>query len=305
MVQKLLGKGDNSTTELRKLRREIAVLHNIEETNVYILTFCDMNAPHAVTKKDQLCQAIAEANDLGGTRSVCILTLPDKARKSCPRGLADDERELEDDLWARGQHTDGRWIIPHTCASAAAEQKTNMRRFMSGRIVVNGDTAEQNKWLGESELCVSGRPMTNSPIPKLAKPEELMIPESLDPNKDLRMAERNRPNEEQIRAQKGEEVISTMLTSVLQNMDIGSDSALIVNNLTPHVEEHANAFAHLVFSPRAFLKADQARMHYISHTAAVMQYDYAVAAMDGKLIEHWKSGALKTPGMDHIPRWHW
>ena len=120
-------------------------------------------------------------------------------------------------------------------------QKSNSRRFGSGRIVVNHDKCDANPWLSTSDLAISGRPVreneseSGAPTIKLPKGQELLLPEAGSPDQDLRMSERLKPSPEQAAAQKGISRAETLLVSLFKGMKMRGPTLLI--NFTGYVEE--------------------------------------------------------------------
>jgi len=120
-------------------------------------------------------------------------------------------------------------------------QKSNSRRFGSGRIVVNHDKCDANPWLSTSDLAISGRPVreneseSGAPTIKLPKGQELLLPEAGSPDQDLRMSERLKPSPEQAAAQKGISRAETLLVSLFKGMKMRGPTLLI--KFTGYVEE--------------------------------------------------------------------
>lgn len=124
-------------------------------------------------------------------------------------------------------------------------QKSNTRRFGSGRLVVSHDKVDENPWLSTSDLAVNGRPCalneseTGAPTVKLPKGQELLLPENGSPDQDLRMSERLKPSPEQAAAQKGVLRAETLLISLFKGMKLRGPTLII--NLTGYAEEFAVA----------------------------------------------------------------
>ena len=111
-----------------------------------------------------------------------------------------------------------------------------IRRFSAGRVVGNIDAADTNLWLTSSELCLCGRPLNDNPVLPLSK--DLILPESLSAEDDLRQAERQRPSVEATSAQKGVERWCALLQSMLTVSGNGlKDKSVVILNLTPYVED--------------------------------------------------------------------
>lgn len=111
------------------------------------------------------------------------------------------------------------------------------RRFSFGRLVVNKEAESDNPWINNSEFGSAGRPLGTDPI-ILPLSKDLILPEALDPDSDLRFAERLRPSSEATSAQKGcqrwEAILKSMLTMTGYSL---KKSPVIVLNLTSYVED--------------------------------------------------------------------
>lgn len=124
-------------------------------------------------------------------------------------------------------------------------QKSNTRRFGSGRVVVSHDKADDNPWLSTSDLAVNGRPCalneseSGAPTVKLPRGQELLLPENGSPDQDLRLSERLKPSPEQAAAQKGVRRAETLLISLFKGMKLRGPTIII--NFTGYVEEFAVA----------------------------------------------------------------
>lgn len=104
--------------------------------------------------------------------------------------------------------------------------------------MVSKDFEGENPWINNSEFGLAGRPLSEEKI-LLPLSRELLLPESLDPDSDLRFAERARPSVEATSAQKGQHRWLTMLRSLL-TMSSGyslKKKPVIVINLTSYVED--------------------------------------------------------------------
>ena len=86
-----------------------------------MVTFCDLNVPLANSKeKMQECmQAVACVNDISPARNIGIVECAEHPRKSSKRGHADEEKELQEALWAVKQTCDSRWILPFEVPQSA------------------------------------------------------------------------------------------------------------------------------------------------------------------------------------------
>lgn len=115
------------------------------------------------------------------------------------------------------------------------------RRFSSGRIVCNMDAQEENIWVATSELGCCGRPLSSeSAILPLSR--DIIIPESLSADGDLKQAERQRPSSETCSAQKGTKRWELLLRSALtMTGDALKNKAVVVLNITGYIEDAACA----------------------------------------------------------------
>ena len=120
------------------------------------------------------------------------------------------------------------------------------RRFSSGRLVVGKDFEEDNCFLSNSELGICGRPLTDDRV-LLPLSKDLVLPESLSEDQDLRFAERQRPSNEAVSAQKGKERWIVLLRSLLTMSGYNlKGKPVIVLNLTSYVEDVGRAVAWLL-----------------------------------------------------------
>ena len=218
--------------------------------SVGTIGFVDMNAPIARQKAASLSlmNGISVINGGGDSSKNCtILMLPDLPKDSSLRGLYDEERAILEACFGLRQHVETRFIDLFT-RDRRAEVRSNSRRFSEGRIVVAGDTHDQNFWLA-SELAVCGRATSpnegesGAPTSVLPKSSQLLLPEGSSPNSDLKISERMRPSPDQVCAQKGTQRLQSLLESVLRHSTSTSNAPkhILVVNLTGYVEELAAA----------------------------------------------------------------
>ena len=111
------------------------------------------------------------------------------------------------------------------------------RRFSLGRIVTNKDSTDDNAWVCNSELGICGRPLTDTRV-LMPLSREILLPENLDADADLRQSERQRPSQETTLAQKGRDRWEVLLKSALtmSNYDM-KGKAVILLNFTGYVED--------------------------------------------------------------------
>lgn len=112
------------------------------------------------------------------------------------------------------------------------------RRFNSGRLVCNVDSAADNIFATGSELGLCGRPIDTDAGIVLPLSREMILPESLDPESDLKQAERQRPSNEACQAQKGTKRWAALLQSLLTLSGSSmKGKPVIVLNLTGYIED--------------------------------------------------------------------
>jgi hypothetical protein len=125
------------------------------------------------------------------------------------------------------------------CPSKSHSKKTFglHRRFSLGRVVGNIDAQDSNIWMTCSELSICGRPLSGQSV-QLPLSKELILPESLSAEDDLKQAERQRPSTETAAAQKGVSRWICLLESILTiTGDSFKDKCVILCNFTPYVED--------------------------------------------------------------------
>lgn len=99
------------------------------------------------------------------------------------------------------------------------------------------DAGDTNIWQTSCELALCGRPLADEPI-LLPLSREILLPEALGTEEDLRQAERQRPSSETTSAQKGTHRWVALLRSIF-NVNGASlkGKPVIVLNLTGYVED--------------------------------------------------------------------
>ena len=114
--------------------------------------------------------------------------------------------------------------------------------------MVGKDFEEDNVFAVHSELGVAGRPLADERV-MLPLSKDLVLPESLSEDKDLRFAERQRPSAEAVAAQKGKErwmmLLKSLLTMATTNYSLKGKPVIVVN-LTSYVEDVGRAVSWLV-----------------------------------------------------------
>ena len=89
--------------------------------HVIMLTLVDLNVPQAKMKENMqslltVCQFV---NDLNPTQHAALVELPEVPKKASKRGLADEEKEVQEGAWGLGQDLDCR-----LCAQVRARMRT-------------------------------------------------------------------------------------------------------------------------------------------------------------------------------------
>lgn len=209
------------------------------------LGFVDFNCPSARQKNavQSLVSGLSIVNDSGiPTQNASMLLLPDLPKESSLRGLFDEEKAILEQCFGLRQHCETRFVDLYTRERRG--DRSNMRRFGSGRLVVQGDSVKENFWLN-SELAVCGRPTSpneferGAPTSILPKSTSLLLPEGSSPNTDLKLAERSRPSPEQSVAQKGTARLELLLESALRHTSF--TNPILIINFTGYVEELATS----------------------------------------------------------------
>lgn len=100
----------------------------MSEADVYYLALIDLNVPGAKSSErmSELASCVQFVNDLSPQRHAALLEMPEFAKRSSKRGLADEEKEVQDCLWSLRQVLDTRWIMPFD-VHPSAEAQTNRR----------------------------------------------------------------------------------------------------------------------------------------------------------------------------------
>ena len=99
------------------------------------------------------------------------------------------------------------------------------------------DSLGENVFLTSSELGLCGRPLSDDPL-TLPLSRELLLPENLDTENDLKQAERQRPSQEACQAQKGIPRWMALAESLLTTSGTTlKNKPCILVNLTPYIED--------------------------------------------------------------------
>ena len=252
---------------------------------------------HTAGGKEKLVQVIQQINDLAPEKSMAVCTLPDTPRETCARGMSDEERLFDEELWACGQFTDPRWFIPHECADDRSAAHSICRRWVCGRLVVADKAKAKNEWFMQSEIALARRPL-QKPIVKLPKLRDLLLPESLSAHEDLRTGDRPRPGREQAQAQKGQEVNLSLISMALRDMNFEAGSTLTVISLTPYIEDLTHALVAFRMEAKNspnICNIQAASLRSMSFHMDKGTFDFDVARLQSALLEHWQSKALDCP----------
>ena len=114
-----------------------ANLHNVQLQDCHIIGMADMNIPKTKSKENvqSICRCLAFLNDLNVKMNISLLEMPDVARHSCKRGLADEEAAVQQCLWALQQHCDDRFIVNFD-VPAAQDSRCSFRTIWISKICV-------------------------------------------------------------------------------------------------------------------------------------------------------------------------
>lgn len=155
-----------------------------------------------------------------------------------------------------------------------------------------------NLWLTCSELAISGRPRS-MPIVQLPGQRQLVVPESVCKDADMRTQERLRPSSVQIAAQKGRQVWTALLQSAMKDMPWTSSSALLIINFTPYVEDVALAVADMR-NETTICGLNSERIFYLSTHVDQQIYEYGLARVENVLVDAWMEKRLVVPGVEFV-----
>lgn len=94
------------------------------DSDVHMVTVVDLNVPGAKSSErlQEIASCIQFVNDLAPQRHCALVELPEIPKKSSKRGLADEEKELQECLWSLRQGCDIRWICPFEVHASAEVQ---------------------------------------------------------------------------------------------------------------------------------------------------------------------------------------
>jgi len=280
-------------------KENIKAKYGVDDSSVYVCTLVDMNVPHCKVKErlEALMRAVQRLNDSNATNNIAVVICPDRPR-GASRGVTDSEATLEKELWALQQHCDTRFVLPFNLKDPRAEAHTNMRRFAMGRLVANHKELASNKWMSASQLCVAGRPLGDFEVGIIPPQRDLTLPESTDPNSDIKIAERQRPSPDQVSALKGCQVSGIMLNSLFADMNFSDQDVVLVVNLTGYVEDMALTKLTLDSTIKnEVLKDAPKRLHYISFHIDANLHDFASKRVTGHILDEVVEGKMVLPGL--------
>ena len=150
------------------------------------------------------------------------------------------------------QHVDTRWIHTFEVENNASGM-SQLRRWTSGRIAVHADSYNDNKWVTDSELAVAGRPLfCYGKEHVMPRTTQVVIPENLSADDDLKLAERKRPGKETMMAQKGVGNYMSILISCMKGLTFGKQAPLLLVNLTGYIEDMAIVATHMQSECRGY-----------------------------------------------------
>lgn len=92
-------------------------------TDLLMVSVVDLNVPFAKAKEnlDELCRSVQFLNDLHPDFHCGLIEIPQMAKKSSRRGIADEETDLQQKLWGLRQICDERWFLPVDVQPSAAD----------------------------------------------------------------------------------------------------------------------------------------------------------------------------------------
>jgi len=282
---------------LQEWREMVKEKHGVDDSAIYTVVYVDMNTRNSRSKDklEGLMSCIQMVNDTNATQSIAFLVMPDRARDP-KRGHTDDEATIEKELWALNQHCDTRFVLPFNMPDVA-EAHTNMRRFAMGRCIINAEALGNNVWLTSSELCVAGRPLGEHQFASIPRQSELVLPESSNPNEDLRVSERKRPSPDQVSSQRGIKLNSVLLRSIMANMPLSAKDVVLIVNLTSNVEDLGIAVCSTkTKTGNDILMSVVPHMHYMSLHTDPKIGEFGEKRVQQYLIEQWMADNLVLPG---------
>lgn len=300
-----ISKLDLAKAELARMKEAVASSAGCAPSDVALIGHVDFNAPYAKNKSslEGLCAALAMINEDLPQLACSMIVFPDHAREKSPRGLWDEERLILAVLFGLAQDCQTRFIDLYTRDDARAESKTNSRKFGHGVIAFSRLASDDNPWR-QCELAVYGRAVgtmegeRGAPTAVLPRSSALLLPESGDPNVDIRLSERNRPSVEQVAAQKGVQRCQMLLDSLFRFNPHPGPAVLI--NLSGYVEDMGHAV--LKQRIRGPLGGDGGsfnyqKLHYLSlHSLDKQQFSYGRMRVVRELTDSFFDGAVTYGG---------
>jgi len=168
-----------------------------------------------------------------------------------------------------------------------------VRRWSRGRLTAAFEEGEENEWLENSSLTVTGRPEVTVLLPE---PKMLTIPESLDVSKDFRFADRKRLHPDQVVAAKGPDFVKVLLQELLDGMNFNERTQLIIVNVAPYIEDAAKAYIGIQLDPPEGWPIVADNLHYMSLHYVKGHYEWSTAMIKEHLEDLWIAGKVHAPG---------
>lgn len=271
------------------------IRHEDATQDLLVLGVVDFNQPDS-TRGDMvqtLSAFVSRLNGVNAEKTCVIVVTPERAKECSKRGLTDEEGSIEKELWLKMQYCDKRWIFPFNLPRAARNH-SNMRRWMTGRLAVDNEAKTSNEWILSSELSLAGRPLADGfEIGELPLQRDLVLMESINPNEDLRTAERQRPGEEQVQGQKGIKISETLIRSALTDVQNIEARSVLVVNLSGYVEDTGIAMVNL-------RSAGFPKVRYISFNLDDEKcYAFGKARLANHLSDLWMKKGIELPGVQY------
>lgn len=121
------------------------------ETDIFYICIVDLNVPGAKSSERmaELVSLVQFNNDLCPQRNAALIELPEHAKKTSKRGLADEESELQGLLWSSRQVCDTRWVCPfdiHPAADAQTNRRPVILKFVFSWSLVNFVRVAPSVW---------------------------------------------------------------------------------------------------------------------------------------------------------------
>ncbi|CAK9098294.1 Uncharacterized protein SCF082_LOCUS46069 [Durusdinium trenchii] len=146
----------------------------------------------------------------------------------------------------------------------------------------------ENVFTTSSELGLCGRPLQFDDDILLPLSKDMILPESLDTESDLKQAERQRPSHEACQAQKGtrrwEALLQSMLTINGENM---KGKPCIVLNLTGYIEDVGCAVFQMRLANKEFKGGFKTDMLFYQSVQWIMKDTFGQARLAREVTDSW------------------